>query len=354
MSGFDLHNLVELVSSTDSGGEDLAYTPEFQQILDAVGGQPERVMGDSLIPAVEPDWKRAIALGTDLLSRSKDLRISIFLCQALLQTEGFPGLDSGVALTLRLLAEHWDSVHPQLDPDDNDDPTERINALLNLCDRDAFLNPVRRASLASSRTFGVVSLRDVELARGESSVPAGDGSQLDAATIDAAFLDCDIERLHETAAAAASALGNIKAIEAIVIDRVGASDAPDLSPILDILSRIDRLLQERVAERSDGEGAQSPLSVNAEAPVNTTMSGPVEPVDPTGRSYASINSREDVVRMLDVLCGYYSRNEPSSPVPLLLQRARRLVTKDFMGIVQDLAPDAIAQIEAIRGKQGDE
>jgi type VI secretion system protein ImpA len=57
--------------------------------------------------------------------------------------------------------------------------------------------------------------------------------------------------------------------------------------------------------------------------------------------------------MLDRICDYYSRNEPSSPVPLLLRRARSLVTKDFMGIMQDLAPAAIAQIEAIRGSEGD-
>lgn len=353
MSGFDLHNLVDLVSSTDSTGEDLAYTPEFQQMLDAVGGQPERVLGDILTPAVEPDWKRAIALGTDLVSRSKDLRISIVLCQALLQTEGFSGLDAGTALTHRLLAEYWDSVYPQLDPDDNDDPTERINALLNLCDRDAFLMPLRTVPLASSRTFGVVSLRDVEIARGESPESANSGSQLDAATIDAAFLECDIERLRETAGAAASAAGNIEAIQAIVIDRVGVSDAPDLTPILDVLSRVNKLLQTRVAERTDEEGAQPPSSADTNAPENVTTPGSGEPANPTGRNYTSISSREDVVRMLDKLCDYYSRNEPSSPVPLLLQRARRLVTKDFMGIVQDLAPDAIAQIEAIRGTEGE-
>jgi type VI secretion system protein ImpA len=30
----------------------------------------------------------------------------------------------------------------------------------------------------------------------------------------------------------------------------------------------------------------------------------------------TITSREDVVRLLDRMCEYYERNEPSSPVPL--------------------------------------
>ena len=56
-----------------------------------------------------------------------------------------------------------------------------------------------------------------------------------------------------------------------------------------------------------------------------------------------------MIRMLDVLCEYYKQNEPSSPVPLLLQRARRLVSMDFEGIVRDIAPDALGQVKLIRG-----
>jgi type VI secretion system protein ImpA len=53
--------------------------------------------------------------------------------------------------------------------------------------------------------------------------------------------------------------------------------------------------------------------------------------------------------MLDKICAYYSRYEPSSPVPLLLQRAKRLVSKDFMEILQDLTPDSVSQAQKICG-----
>ena len=46
---------------------------------------------------------------------------------------------------------------------------------------------------------------------------------------------------------------------------------------------------------------------------------------------------------------YYERHEPSSPVPLLLKRAKRLVAKDFMEILRDLAPDGVDQAERISG-----
>ena len=53
--------------------------------------------------------------------------------------------------------------------------------------------------------------------------------------------------------------------------------------------------------------------------------------------------------MLDRACEYFHRYEPSSPVPLLLERAKRLMSKDFVEILRDLAPDGIAQFEVVSG-----
>ena len=63
-----------------------------------------------------------------------------------------------------------------------------------------------------------------------------------------------------------------------------------------------------------------------------------------------LQSREDVMRILDKLCEYYARVEPSSPVPLLLLRAKKLVPMNFMEIVKDLIPDAVATAEMYRGR----
>ena len=40
-----------------------------------------------------------------------------------------------------------------------------------------------------------------------------------------------------------------------------------------------------------------------------------------------IRSRDDAMRVLDRVSEYFRKNEPSSPVPLLLQRAKRLISK---------------------------
>jgi len=67
------------------------------------------------------------------------------------------------------------------------------------------------------------------------------------------------------------------------------------------------------------------------------------------RLTGEIRSREDVILALDKICQYYDRYEPSSPLPLLLKRAKRLANKTFLEIVKDLTPDALAQIQALGG-----
>lgn len=64
----------------------------------------------------------------------------------------------------------------------------------------------------------------------------------------------------------------------------------------------------------------------------------------------TITSRQDVIRILDQLCGYYDRNEPASPVPLFLRRAKRLVDKNFFEIMEDVAPESMAQINKLIGE----
>ncbi|MGK2926590.1 MAG: ImpA family type VI secretion system protein, partial [Lysobacterales bacterium] len=67
-----------------------------------------------------------------------------------------------------------------------------------------------------------------------------------------------------------------------------------------------------------------------------------------------ISNRSDVVRALERVCEYYSVQEPSSPVPLLLRRAQRLVEKSFMEILEDMVPDGVSQARIVSGKSDKE
>ncbi|MCX7102379.1 MAG: hypothetical protein NTX38_13095 [Methylobacter sp.] len=68
----------------------------------------------------------------------------------------------------------------------------------------------------------------------------------------------------------------------------------------------------------------------------------------------AINNNQDVTKTLNLVCEYYRKNEPSSPVPMLIERAIRLVGKSFMDALKDIAPGGIDEAKIISGHQYDE
>ena len=54
--------------------------------------------------------------------------------------------------------------------------------------------------------------------------------------------------------------------------------------------------------------------------------------------------------MLDKICEYYEQYEPTSPVPIFMKRAKKLVTMNFVDLMKDLAPEAMAKIEVFTGE----
>lgn len=354
MARIDAESLLQAVSEELPCGEDLEYDTAFGELERASRGKPEQAMGDTVVPAEEADWKEVQDLAVQLLSRTKDLRVMLYLTQAQLHTEGLVGLGDSLRLLGETLGQYWDTVHPQLDPDDNNDPTLRVNTIMSLCDPESVLRSVREAPLVTSRTFGRFGYRDVAVAHGEMAASSDAAGALpDIATINAAFKEGDLEELKVNAEAAAEALERADGIESFVTEKVGAQNGPNLAELRSTLTAIRKTLAEQLAERGVGNGAA------AEAGDVGNGSGAAEGGEPAGAAAGAavsgrVNSREDVIRVLDKVCEYYARNEPSSPVPMLLRRAQRLVPKDFMEILRDLVPDGVSQAETISGASSDD
>ena len=63
-----------------------------------------------------------------------------------------------------------------------------------------------------------------------------------------------------------------------------------------------------------------------------------------------IQSRQDVVAMLEKLCHFMEEHEPAHPAPLFMRRAQRLLSMNFMEIVRDLTPDAFDAMSHYKGR----
>ncbi|MCP2075253.1 UNVERIFIED_ORG: type VI secretion system protein ImpA [Pseudomonas lini] len=340
----DVPLLLAAVSATSPCGEDLEYDADFLRLERDSRGQPERSMGDSILPAEPPEWRSIQQQSLDLLQRSKDLRITHFLLQSSLALEGIPGLARVLTLISELLKQYWAELHPRLDADDDNDPTVRINALAGLTS-DVTIRLLRESILARSRTFGAVRLRAAANASGLQSFP---DENLGAEQLAGALLDSDPEQLEITRAALLEARSAAEAIEQQVSDQVGSAQGVDLGPLKQPLKMALQILGQ-FAPQSGDSALSDPVSDDSAATAEYA-SAPSAPRN-TGTSTVSgeINNRDDVLRSLDRILAYYTRHEPSSPLPVLLNRAKNLVHADFAAIVRNLIPDGMSQFENLRG-----
>jgi len=337
----NIESLFEPVSADAPCGADLEYDPAVLELDRLSEGKPEQQMGDHIVPAQEPDWKEVGNRALALLAKTKDLRMAVRLTRALLHTEGLAGLADGLAVTRGIIEKFWDGFYPKLDPEDGNDPTFRVNILMTLCDGPSFVDRIRLLPIVAARSFGRFSLRDIAIASGELPPPA-DTEAPKASAIEGAFTECPLPELQATADQVRSGLASLAAIEAFVGEKVGVSNGPNFAKLVEALRAAEKILATHLARRGvvteGGEaGAEGGGEGGGAAGRGPSISG-------------EINSREDVVRVLDKICMYYERYEPSSPIPLLLQRSKRLVSATFMDIVRDLAPEGLAQVENIRGK----
>lgn len=335
-------------------GEDEEYSEEFRALEQAVAGKPDAQYGGTVIPATPPDWAHALSLAGTLLTRSRDLRVAVHYTRAALMREGFGGLARGLGLIEGLLETRWDAVHPQLDANDHNDPTARVNAMSSLIDGAALLADLRDVPFVVPRGQHGITLRLVELATGELQQ---DGVEVPShAAIDAAFTMAGLPQLEATLAALRGSLASVARIEALLTEHAGPARALDFAPLARVLVRITDVVAAHVPEGSarreggqaGGEQADAAAGGDDASVANATIRTPTQHPAAAPRS-AQIASAQDVVDALDRICTYYAQHEPSSPLPVLLQRARRLVGKSFIEIVEDVAPDGAGQFRHLGG-----
>lgn len=345
MTNHDLESLISPLGDESPTGENLEYDPDFLALDRAASPKAERAIGDSVKAAEEPDWDKVASQAETLLGRSRDLRIATHLATAWMRTEGMPGWSAGLGLIHALLENFWDEVHPQLDAEDDNDPTARVNAVVPISDTQSVLGYFRTTPFVQSPRLGRFSLRDLQIAHGTLKISAAESDASEPPTltaIEACCMDCPEEQLVANAAAINEALEHAKAIDAIFSEQIGTA-GPDLKALIGDIHELKKFVEPQLAKRLP----QEDLTEEGDADGTDTSGAP-------GQTRAAASGRiegpQDVIRRIDELCEYYARAEPSSPIPLLLRRAQRLVGRSFLDLLNDLAPGGISELQVVSGR----
>jgi type VI secretion system protein ImpA len=351
----DVEGLLQPVSPAAPSGPERTYEEDYRQLDRALEGKPERQVGGTIAPAEPPEWRDVLAKSQALLKTTKDLHVAVVVTRALLEVQGFAGFADGLVLLRGLIERFWADLHPHLDAEDNNDPTARVTAMGELTHRNV-IQAVRSAPLAVSQSFGTVSYRTIQVAAspppaakpasppkpgGPAAPPPGPPPPT-AAAVEAAFQQAGAESLGATEQALGRCVAEAKALS----EQWGTllpSAGPDFTELRTALYQCHQAVKTRLGQQI-AAGAGTPASGEVPGQAAATSAAAAQPIRGT------VGSREDVVRAIDAICAYYAAHEPSSPVPLLLQRGKRLATMSFMDILKDIVPESVANVQKITGK----
>jgi type VI secretion system protein ImpA len=323
-----LERLAGPVTAERPGGRNLDDSPELAA-FDAL-----RVFGLLTPPTEEPDWRGLHERALALLQESRDLRIVAHLVAAAAHIGTLNDVLSIFPLIDQWLTTHWDDIHPKVD----EDAIARRNALNCFADRVAITDPLRRLPLLEHPQVGALSLRDIDIAMGVQPNPDPDREPRQESEITAALMGADaakVLQLNETIAKAERALASI---QDCARTHAGAAAVPDFDRLVAQLARIQKLITPRIpAAAASNREVEPALGSNAGAGSPAFV--------------GVVQSRQQAVQALEAVAVYFRGAEPSSPIPLLLERAKRWAAMDFLQVLADIAPDALDQARRATGSQ---
>ncbi|GLP96847.1 type VI secretion system protein TssA [Paraferrimonas sedimenticola] len=334
--------LLGSIDDSNPAGPDLSMSKEFIELFAMVEQTTPSIIGNTEEKKV--NWKQVQSRALELCSKSRDLRVLTLWFRANIMVEGATGLAS-LDVLHNWLGELWESMHPQLDPEDG--AFERASALAYLAGSETFLTPLRRCVLIDGGRLGQFSFRDLQMIEG-TIAGLEDNEKTD-------------KKMAVNKSVAAMGPEGVQALSSVLqrasqgveqllgeLDRLGGQDAcPPLGSFTSLLNEVQQLWQPyadkvtpspREQEQTELSEPESPAAASA-APTPNSTSLPNR-----------ITSRQQVISALNLVCDYYRDFEPSSPVPLIIQRAEKLVEADFMSIIQEVSPEAIGTIQSLVGQ----
>lgn len=308
------------------------------------------------------DWSGALDQAGDLAATGRDLRLLVIVVRALVNNESFAGLAAGLGLLTGTVRQFWDTVHPELRPNPSvkEAAQRRINALLQMqnpdtgvmCDLDfglvltpRGLPPVSGGDLAAcaltasayvAEAFSGIGAKETAeaMAAHEARVQRVTTALRDQA-------DRQADRLAEVRAGLADSRARLAELEAALTERVGENGVKFSFPDIDrFLSRANQTLGS-----IQGGTAESGVAMSDAAPGAAAAPASMPAAAIPGR----VNSREDVEKLLGLIIDYYDRTEPSSPIPHMAKRMKKMVPMNFLQLMEELAPSGMKEFKTVAG-----
>ena len=335
----DLPALLAPISETSPCGEDMLFSRQFDAIQEArKHDDPSLEQGEWVIELKEANWPFVISECEKLLREStKDLRLAVWLTDALASQRGFEGLADGLRLLSGLCERYWSDIHPL---PEGSDIEMRVGNVAWLIARSVEL--LQRAPIVSDANTGYSALVwETALALDQSirRTPAqADELQRNKVTVEqfdrirratpAKFL----QKTYRDVQACEQALADFET----VFDERTASNGPSFRAAKDAAAAIRQTVERFAREAGVPMDSGAPVAPAAAPTAGTPAPSRIEPVFDAGVPHAhhapvaapaalpaGIHSRAQAIAQLKEVAAYFEKTEPSSPAAYMANKAAR-------------------------------
>jgi len=280
-------NWLTPISDDNPCGDDLSAEQEYLEL------KSECDPAISSFAAVEEkniQWPSIFDQTHSLIEKTKDINIFMWHCRAALNSYGLVGFAKALTASLAAIDQFWEGVYPLLDEDDENDPYERVLALQSVDELSGMLHDLINCPLIKDKQGSKIVLSDL------------------------------LSENHHIVQSA---------VDSTVVPLTdGLDEAQNSKIIKKVLQNVALNDLELDFESDEGDKPNSESS---------------------GLQKGIVQNRNDVEKMLEMIISYYQREEPSSPIPFLLQRAKSFVNKDFIEIISELSPGGASEAKSICG-----
>ena len=316
--------------------EDMGYEIQFASLVNAglgiavesfVDGQ----QASSSAPTGQFAWMELQDQLVDLFRQTKHLDMLYLLALSQTHLRGLAGLSESLDHANLLLDRCWDSLHPN----ESEGDYEFRQDCLKKLDSPGFANALDCLIIADGRQLGKHTLGAWFAAKRANSDELKTLEQAAVETLKEkpGFYDELATQMNELQ----ESMGRL---ELTVKDHFASFRLP-FKPLKAKLAELAQLIAGFCDVAIEGFAATAP---DASTPGTPGASSAPD----------QINSREDVVKTLAKIILFYTKNEPTSPVPIMLERAQRVATMNFKEIVQEFNLTGTPSIQEVLGWKNEE
>lgn len=354
----ELNSELSLISSESPAGVNLEYDPLYLALEDEASAHDGgAIEDDSSSAPLSGDFKALQKHCATLWEQTRDFKVAVFYTIALTVNQGLSGFNHGLSLLNFLSQELWGEAYPQLDPDDDLDPTERLNILSTLSPQNTVNDPINFLAHLGQLKLGTgipYTVRDLLQAKGTIE----NKDDIDLALLTAQVQAAGPDVLNTMNTEVQTALSQLEQLEQSVNEHLQDTGYIHFERLHKILSVWLHFCQEISAamgiaagagadNSTEGvaleQGASAPTPVPTSATsANTGVSASTSVPEnrPVSVNDVVITNRKDALALIEKCSAYFKLKEPTSPVPFLLKRAIAMADMDFIQLLGEIDSSA--------------